>query len=82
MNRGLYIGRFQPFHLGHLYLVKKALTEVDELIIGISFGDKKVLEKNPYSLEERIKMIDITLMNNNVKNYLLHPVEDNQRNSI
>ena len=34
-KRGLFVGRFQPFHLGHLDMVKYALTEVDELIIVI-----------------------------------------------
>jgi cytidyltransferase-like protein len=33
---GYFHGRFQPFHLGHLHLIKTALQEVNELIIGIS----------------------------------------------
>jgi len=33
---GYFHGRFQPFHLGHLHIIKTALKEVDELIIGIS----------------------------------------------
>ncbi|MDP6459455.1 MAG: adenylyltransferase/cytidyltransferase family protein, partial [Candidatus Hydrothermarchaeota archaeon] len=33
--RGLLIGRFQPFHKGHVYVVKKVLKGVDELIICI-----------------------------------------------
>ncbi len=35
VNRGLYVGRFQPFHLGHLDAIKYALKEVDELVIVI-----------------------------------------------
>ena len=30
--RGLMMGRFQPFHLGHLELVKQILNECDEVI--------------------------------------------------
>ncbi|HDM88409.1 MAG TPA: nicotinamide-nucleotide adenylyltransferase, partial [Candidatus Bathyarchaeota archaeon] len=35
MRRGLFIGRFQPPHLGHLHAIKQALEECDELIIVI-----------------------------------------------
>ncbi|MBP1357507.1 MAG: adenylyltransferase/cytidyltransferase family protein, partial [Sulfolobus sp.] len=35
MFRGLYPGRFQPFHLGHLSVIKWALERVNELIILI-----------------------------------------------
>lgn len=33
---GYFHGRFQPFHLGHLEVVKFALSKVERLIIGIS----------------------------------------------
>jgi nicotinamide-nucleotide adenylyltransferase len=33
---GYFHGRFQPFHLGHLVIVRAALEEVSELIIGVS----------------------------------------------
>ena len=32
--RGLYIGRFQPFHNGHLQAIKYVLENVDELVIA------------------------------------------------
>jgi nicotinamide-nucleotide adenylyltransferase len=35
LTRGLYVGRFQPFHLGHLEAIKKILQEVDELVVVI-----------------------------------------------
>ena len=33
MSTGLFIGRFQPFHRGHLATVKYALKKVDALVI-------------------------------------------------
>jgi len=33
--RGLMMGRFQPFHLGHLDLVRQILKECDEVVIAI-----------------------------------------------
>ena len=32
---GLYVGRFQPFHLGHLEAIKHILKKVDTVIIAI-----------------------------------------------
>lgn len=37
---GLVIGRFQPFHLGHKYLIKKALRLCDEIVIGIGSSNR------------------------------------------
>ena len=54
---GLLIGRFQPFHLGHLDALKFALTKVEKLWIGIGSSNKPNEKNNPFSAEERKKMI-------------------------
>ncbi len=54
---GLYIGRFQPFHLGHLEVVKLILTKVDELIIVVGSAQYSHTRKNPFTAGERISMI-------------------------
>ena len=33
--RALYVGRFQPFHNGHLEVVRHILSRADELILVI-----------------------------------------------
>ena len=71
MKRGLFIGRFQPFHLGHLQDIINALKEVDELVIGIGSSNEKHTKYNPFSVEERIEMIDLVLPNNNIRNYTI-----------
>ncbi|MBI5133324.1 MAG: adenylyltransferase/cytidyltransferase family protein, partial [Thaumarchaeota archaeon] len=40
MKHGLLVGRFQPFHNGHLHAVKFALTKVEMLWIAIGSADK------------------------------------------
>jgi len=35
VRRGLFVGSFQPFHLGHLEAIRDVLEEVDELVIVI-----------------------------------------------
>jgi nicotinamide-nucleotide adenylyltransferase len=60
MRSGLYIGRFQPFHNGHLTVIMGALSEVDHLYIGI--GSSNVLDgKNPFTFGQRKMMIEAAL---------------------
>lgn len=54
---GLLIGRFQPFHLGHLAALHFALSKVDNLWIGIGSSNKPPQKDNPFSADERKEMI-------------------------
>ncbi|MCJ7699181.1 nicotinamide-nucleotide adenylyltransferase, partial [Candidatus Bathyarchaeota archaeon] len=56
-GRGLYVGRFQPFHLGHLCAVKKILGEVDEVIVAIGSAQYSHNVNNPFTAGERLVMI-------------------------
>jgi nicotinamide-nucleotide adenylyltransferase len=57
VKRGLFVGRFQPFHLGHLSVVKEVLKEVDELIIVVGSAQYSHRVGNPFTTGERIVMI-------------------------
>ncbi|MCV0409737.1 nicotinamide-nucleotide adenylyltransferase [Nitrosopumilus sp.] len=59
--RGLMMGRFQPFHFGHLDLAKRILDEYDEVIIAITSSQFNYLEKDPFTAGERIEMIHNSL---------------------
>ena len=54
---GLLIGRFQPFHLGHLDAFRFALSKVEKLWIGIGSSNKPSEKNNPFSADERKEMI-------------------------
>jgi nicotinamide-nucleotide adenylyltransferase len=54
---GLLIGRFQPFHLGHLDALSFALSKVDQLWIGIGSSNKPLEKNNPFKAIERKEMI-------------------------
>ena len=54
---GLLIGRFQPFHLGHLDAVLFGLSRVENLFIGIGSSNRFNERKNPFSAKERREMI-------------------------
>ncbi|MCK5628766.1 nicotinamide-nucleotide adenylyltransferase [Candidatus Bathyarchaeota archaeon] len=55
--RGLYIGRFQPFHLGHLDAIKDVLKEVEELVIVIGSAQYSHNALNPFTAGERLIMV-------------------------
>lgn len=54
---GLVIGRFQPFHKGHVFLFKKAFETCDKLIIGIGSSNKDNND-NPWSAYAREKILE------------------------
>ena len=60
-TNGLFIGRFQPFHKGHLMTVKFALGIVDQLIIAVGSSQKSHEPRNPFTAGERIRMIKESL---------------------
>ncbi|MEM3377382.1 MAG: nicotinamide-nucleotide adenylyltransferase [Candidatus Bathyarchaeia archaeon] len=66
VTRGLYVGRFQPFHLGHLEATKEALKEVDELVIVIGSAQYSHNLSNPFTAGERLVMIRRALQEANV----------------
>jgi len=55
------VGRFQPFHLGHLEAVKHILTKVDELVIVVGSAHDSHTVENPFTAGERITMIRLAL---------------------
>jgi len=80
MKRALFIGRFQPFHLGHLKDIKEYINEVDEIIIVIGSSQYSHSEDNPFSVEERMRMIEDCLIAEGIHNYALYPVPDIHNN--
>ena len=55
--RGLVMGRFQPFHLGHMELARQVLSECDEAIMAVTSSQFNYMEKDPFTAGERIEMI-------------------------
>lgn len=81
MRRGLYLGRFQPYHLGHHEVLKKITGEVDEIIIGIGSAQESHNMENPFTAGERVLMVSSVVSEFNLKHYVI-PIEDIRRNSL
>lgn len=78
MATGLFVGRFQPFHKGHLATVKFALGKVDQLVIVVGSAQKSHEQRNPFTAGERIRMIKESLDSESVDTgrILIIPVPD------
>jgi nicotinamide-nucleotide adenylyltransferase len=57
LKRGLYVGRFQPFHKGHLEALRWILSRCDEVVIGVGSAQYSHSFDNPFTAGERIEMI-------------------------
>jgi len=74
IKTALFIGRFQPFHLGHLRDIKDISS--NKVIIAIGSSQESETEDNPYGFEKRKEMIENTLKVENVSNYEIKNVPD------
>lgn len=55
------IGRFQPFHFGHLRLVEHALRHAERVIVVVGSDRQPRSYKNPFTFEERERMVRSSL---------------------
>ncbi len=54
IRRAIFPGTFDPFTIGHYSIVKRALTFMDEIIIGIGINDNK---KTYFPVDKRVEMV-------------------------
>jgi len=81
--RGLYIGRFQPYHLGHQAVLEKIAEEVEEILIVIGSAQESHTPENPFTGGERMDMIYAALGESNLRERsIVTPLQDIQRNSV
>lgn len=84
MRVGLFVGRFQPFHLGHLAAVKYALSRVDYLYVVVGSAQRSHERDNPFTAAERITMIKSALDGNGVdpSKWMAIPIADADSHSL
>jgi nicotinamide-nucleotide adenylyltransferase len=79
LERGLYIGRFQPLHIGHFHSLKWCCERTDELIVAVGSSDKSFEYRNPFTAGERIEMIRKAIVEEdpeNLNKIIVIPVPD------
>lgn len=80
--RPLLIGRFQPFHNGHMWLARRIINEYGSVIIGIGSAQESHTLANPFTAGERQYMISRAMEADSIRDYYLVPIEDLYRNSL
>jgi nicotinamide-nucleotide adenylyltransferase len=59
--KALFIGRFQPFHNGHLEAVRSMLKQCGHVIVLVGSSQFCYEKTNPFTVGERIEMISESL---------------------
>lgn len=54
---GLYVGRFQPLHIGHMSIIDRMLSECTKVIIAVGSAQEYGTERNPLTFEFRKTLI-------------------------
>lgn len=80
--RAFIVGRFQPFHKGHVEIIKQILKECSSLIIGIGSAQYSHTLKDPFTAGERHLMISSTLEKEKIYDFYLVPIEDVNSNPL
>jgi len=81
-GRALIVGRFQPFHLGHLELVRKAAAEYDGVVVAVGSAQESHTEQNPFTAGERVEMVTAALRGAGIEAFHVVPIEDVHRHAI
>ena len=84
MSRGLYIGRFQPPHIGHIRVVEWSLTRFDELVIVVGSAQRSHSFDNPFTAGERILMLREALRERGIDlaKIMIIPIDDIDNNYV
>lgn len=77
-NKGLLIGRFQPFHSGHMHAIKHVLGQVNHLLLGIGSSNRSMERENPFTAQERELMIQKSLDRQQQDRVTIHFIPDVQ----
>ena len=57
----VFIGRFEPFHNGHLAVARYGLTRARKIVFLVGSADTPRTIKNPWTVAERTVMIESAL---------------------
>jgi nicotinamide-nucleotide adenylyltransferase len=81
-TNALILGRFQPFHKGHLEVIRIIAKEWDSVTIGIGSAQFSHTSENPFTAGERYLMISQGLRGDGITNYSLLPIVDVNRYGV
>jgi len=81
-EHGVVVGRFQPLHYGHIFLLKHAHRASKRLTIILGSANKKN-KNNPFTVEEREWMLNKAIKREGLKKIdRIIPINDNPDDNI
>ena len=76
VNVGLYVGSFNPFHLGHLNIINKAEKIFDKVVILLAQNEGK--ETNPFKIPDCLKYKQVDILKDPLTtDYIKNNITDN-----
>ncbi|GAH05159.1 unnamed protein product, partial [marine sediment metagenome] len=74
----LFLGRFQPLHHGHIYMLNKILKTYKTIKIGVGSSQLSKTKINPFTYEERINFITSALNKRAItsQRFRIYPIPD------
>ncbi len=82
MKRALLIGRYQPFHKGHLKAIQEITGEGFSVVIAVGSAQSSHTLDNPFTAGERHLMIAEALEAEGIQNFEIIPIIDINRYAI
>ena len=76
MKNGIFIGRFQPVHEGHVHALGVAASQVEKLYILVGSANQCRSIRNPWTFQERKQMLQLKLHAQRITNYEIIPLND------
>jgi bifunctional NMN adenylyltransferase/nudix hydrolase len=72
----VFIGRFQPFHRAHHEILRHSLERYDRVIVGVGSARQARSPRNPFTAEERIRIIESALSSDERARVSFMPLRD------
>jgi len=72
----VFIGRFQPFHLGHLAVINQALDTAKHVVVLVGSSGSPRNHRNPFTFDERSQMIRESISGHLRNRLRIKPLED------
>lgn len=73
----VFVGRFQPYHIGHEAVISDALERADKVMVLIGSSNRARSLRNPFTYDERIELISkVHPYEVNTGQLLLRPLPD------